>query len=149
MAAPAADEETQRPASPAAQVGSPKAVNVLEQLPLLSGVLGGSRRVMRNAVQNATVLLSARVDPNLAAMDQAIPTWVIAKAKARARRQSVGLRAAACSDARARVGSSHAFWRVSAHAAARGARVAGARGRLLCCAERQRHARLLRQLATC
>jgi hypothetical protein len=65
--------------------GSPRQVSFLETLPVLSGVLG-SRGTMQRSVLNAATLLEGRVDPRLAALDQAIPTWVIRKAKARARR---------------------------------------------------------------
>jgi len=64
--------------------GSPRQVSFLETLPVLSGVLG-SRGTMQRSVLNAATLLEGRVDPRLAALDQAIPTWVIRKAKARAR----------------------------------------------------------------
>ena len=64
------------------QVGSPRSLNVLVALPFMSGLLDG-QRVMRHAVKAATVLLNGRVDPRLAAPDQVIPTWVIARAKAR------------------------------------------------------------------
>ena len=90
MASPAEDDA--RSSSPTPPLGLPRAVSVLEQLPFLASGLVGSRRVMRHAVQNATALLNGRVDPNLAAVDQAIPTWVIAKAKAR----STHARAGAC-----------------------------------------------------
>lgn len=63
-------------------MGSPKALNPLVAMPFLSGLLDG-QRVMRHAVQNAVSLLNGRVDPHIAAPDQAIPTWVLAKAKAR------------------------------------------------------------------
>jgi len=65
-------------------VGSPRQVSFLETLPVLSGVLG-SRRTMQRSILNAATLLEGRVDPRLAALDQAIPTWVIRKAKARGR----------------------------------------------------------------
>ena len=67
--------------------GSPRQVSFLETLPVLSGVLG-SRRTMQRSILNAATLLEGRVDPRLAALDQAIPTWVIRKAKARARARS-------------------------------------------------------------
>ena len=67
------EEESAREA---VTVGSPKALN-----PLVG------QRVMRHAVQNAVALLNGRVDPHIAAPDQAIPTWVLAKAKARAPQQ--------------------------------------------------------------
>jgi hypothetical protein len=70
---------------------SPRAVSLLDTIPLVSGLMGGSK-TMELAVLNAATLLEGRVDPNLAAIDQAIPTWVIAKAKAR--RACVSRRAA-------------------------------------------------------
>lgn len=77
------EEESAREA---VTVGSPKALNPLVALPFMSGLLDG-QRVMRHAVQNAVALLNGRVDPHIAAPDQAIPTWVLAKAKARAPQQ--------------------------------------------------------------
>ena len=72
--------------TPEEHSGSPRHIGILETLPLMNSVLGhGSvRRVMELSVLNAATLLEGRVDPNLAALDQAIPTWVIRKAKARA-----------------------------------------------------------------
>jgi len=62
-------------------VGSPRTgMNPLVALPFMSGLLDG-QRVMRHACQNAVTLLTGRVDPRIAAPDQAIPTWVVAKAK--------------------------------------------------------------------
>jgi len=67
--------------------GSPREVSVLETLPFIPsfggaghGVVFGNRAALRHAVLNATQLLRSRVDPVVAAMDQAIPTWVIEKA---------------------------------------------------------------------
>ena len=71
-------------AGEAFSVGSPRSVTVMEALPLPPlpvGMLFGNAAVMRQAVLNAVTLLHGRVDPGLAAMDQAIPTWVIQKAK--------------------------------------------------------------------
>ena len=81
--APPGEEDPPTPGHPeAVTVGSPKALNPLVAMPFLSGLLDG-QRVMRHAVQNAVSLLNGRVDPHIAAPDQAIPTWVLAKAKAR------------------------------------------------------------------
>jgi hypothetical protein len=73
---------------------SPRAVSLLDTIPLVSGLMGANK-TMELAVLNAATLLEGRVDPNLAAIDQAIPTWVISKAKARGLACGVAVRARA------------------------------------------------------
>ena len=78
---PADERDGTEAASPtASELGSPRTAHVNQTVPSLGGE---ASYVLSASARNAAAMLAGRVDPNLAAVDQVIPTWVIRRAKAR------------------------------------------------------------------
>lgn len=78
------DGEDQPHSPTASELGSPRSAHVHHTVPALGGE---ASYVLSASARNAAAMLAGRVDPNLAAVDQVIPTWVIRRAKARGARE--------------------------------------------------------------